>query len=219
MAGREPDEAQDGGRHEPLSGFVDEHRDEQSKDAKEETTSATRGDRILNYTEANEILTELKAFFPDWTTWVRALDNRDATLRVWIKSLMTQDKHHVLEVIDEYTSGKRKAPTSFEYERLIFAIVAAAREIRSSEFTKETQRETIKTWRDEQEEVKRRRSEYKPMQDRSMKIAAAQFAMNVEAVVTQSGRPRSQWTQADQSMYDEMAKEVIESFREREVMK
>ncbi len=173
----------------------------------------------MNYTEANEILSELKAFFPDWTTWVRSLDNRDATLRVWIKSLMTQDKHHVLDVIDEYTSGKRKAPTSYEYERLIFAIVSAAREIRSSEFTKDAQRETLKAWRDEQEEVKKRRSEYKPLQDRSMKIAAAQFAQNVEAVVTQTGRPRSQWTEDDQAMYDEMSKEVIDSFKKREVIK
>ena len=173
----------------------------------------------MNHTEANDILTELKVMFPDWTFWVRSLENRDATLRVWIKSLMTQDKHHVLDILDEYTSGKRKAPTSYEYERLIFNIVSAAREVRNSEYAKDTQCETLKTWRDEQEEVKKRRAEYKPLQDRSMKIAAAQFAMNVEALVTQTGRPRSQWTEDDRVSYDEMAKEVIESFRKREVMR
>ena len=173
----------------------------------------------MNHTEANDILTELKVMFPDWTFWVRSLENRDATLRVWIKSLMTQDKHHVLDILDEYTSGKRKAPTSYEYERLIFNIVSAAREVRNSEYAKDTQCETLKTWRDEQEEVKKRRAEYKPLQDRSMKIAAAQFAMNVEALVTQTGRPRSQWTEDDRVSYDEMAKEVIESFKKHEVMK
>lgn len=171
----------------------------------------------MNHTEANDILTELKVMFPDWTFWVRSLENRDATLRVWIKSLMSCDKHHVLDILDEYTSGKRKAPTSYEYERLIFNIVSAAREIRNSEYAKDTQRETLKTWKDEQEEVKKRRAEYKSIQDRSMKIAAAQFAQNVEAVVAQSGRPRSQWTDDDRASYDEMAKEVIDSFRKREV--
>jgi len=171
----------------------------------------------LNYTEANEVMSEIKTMFPDWTTWARGLPDVSATSRVWTKSLMTQDKHHVLDILDEYTSGKRKAPTSYEYERLIFNIVAAAREVRNSEYAKDTQRETLRTWKDEQEEVKKRRSEYKSIQDRSMKIAAAQFAQNVEAVVAQAGRPRSQWTEDDRASYDEMAKEVIESFRKREV--
>jgi hypothetical protein len=171
----------------------------------------------MNQAEATDILNELKQMFPDWATWARSLADTPGTARMWTKSLMTQDKHHVLDILDEYTSGKRKAPTSYEYERVIFNIVSAAREVRNSEYAKDTQRETLKTWKDQQEEVKKRRSEYKSIQDRSMKIAAAQFAQNVEAVVAQTGRPRSQWTEDDRVSYDEMAKEVIEDFKKREV--
>ena len=170
----------------------------------------------MNYTEANEILSELKAFFPDWTVWVRTLDNRDATLRVWIKSLMTQDKQHVLDIIDEYASGKRKAPTSYEYERLIFTIVAAARESAMKESEKESYRTELRTYREEQEAAKRRRAEYKPLQDRSMKQAASEYAMAVDQVISETGRPRSQWTPEDKARYDDLAGQVYDRFFLRE---
>jgi len=169
----------------------------------------------MNYTEANDILSELKAFFPEWTAWVRSLDNRDATLRVWIKSLMTQDKHHVLDVIDEYTSGKRKAPTSYEYERLIFTIVAAARESAMKESEKESYRTELRTYREEQESAKRRRAEYKPLQDRSMKSAAQEYAIAVERIISESGRPRSQWTAEDTAMYYQLADKIMDRFIKR----
>jgi hypothetical protein len=170
----------------------------------------------MNHTEATDILNELKIMFPDWTTWARSLPDVNATARVWTKALMGQDNHHVMDVIDEYINGKRKAPTSYEYERLIFNLVGAAREMRSLESTKEVQRETLQTWRDEQEQVKKRRGGYKSIQDRSMKIAAAQHAANADAVIARTGRPKSQWTIEDRVMYDEMAERVVETFKKRE---
>ena len=168
----------------------------------------------MNHTEANDVLEEIKAMFPDWTVWARSLPDVPATARVWTKSLMTQDKHDVLDVIDEYTTGKRKAPTSYEYERLIFGIVGAAREIRDKDSQRAQQQERIRSWRDEQDAAAKRRAEYKTIRDRGMGWAAKEFERLVNLRISETGRPRSQWTQDDDSWYREQMAEVVKQVGE-----
>ena len=168
----------------------------------------------MNQTEATDIMTELKAMFPDWTAWARALPDVPATARVWTKSLMTQDNHDVLDIIDEYTTGKRKAPTSYEYERLIFGIVAAAREIRDKDTQRSEQQQRIRSWHDEQDAAAKRRAEYKTIRDRGMGWAAKEFERLVNLRISETGRPRSQWTQDDDSWYREQMNEVVKQVGE-----
>ena len=168
----------------------------------------------MNQTEATDIMTELKAMFPDWTAWARALPDVPATARVWTKSLMTQDKHDVLDIIDEYTTGKRKAPTSYEYERLVFGIVAAAREIRDKDTQRSEQQQRIRSWHDEQDAAAKRRAEYKTIRDRGMGWAAKEFERLVNLRISETGRPRSQWTQDDDSWYRERMNEVVKQVGE-----
>jgi hypothetical protein len=168
----------------------------------------------MNHTEANDVLEEIKAMFPDWTVWARSLPDVPATARVWTKSLMTQDKHDVLDIIDEYTTGKRKAPTSYEYERLIFGIVAAAREIRDKDAQRSEQQQRIRSWHDEQDAAAKRRAEYKTIRDRGMGWAAKEFERLVNLRISDTGRPRSQWTQEDASWYSGQVKEVVRKVEE-----
>ena len=168
----------------------------------------------MNQTEASDIMAELKSMFPDWTAWARALPDLPATSRVWTKSLMTQDKHDVLDIIDDYTTGKRKAPTSYEYERLIFGIVAAAREIRDKDTQRSEQQQRIRSWHDEQDAAAKRRAEYKTIRDHGMGWAAKEFERLVNLRISETGRPRSQWTSDDDSWYREQMAEVVKQVGE-----
>ena len=165
----------------------------------------------MNHTEANDVLEEIKAMFPDWTVWARSLPDVPATARVWTKSLMTQDKRDVLDIIDEYTTGKRKAPTSYEYERLIFGIVAAAREIRDKDTQRSEQQQRIRSWHDEQDAAAKRRSSYKPS-NRNMMLAMVKFKNEVERIERLVMRSRGNWTKEDHELYRESCKEIEREF-------
>jgi len=168
----------------------------------------------MNQTEASDVLTELKAMFPDWTAWARALPDIPATSRIWTRSLMSADKCDVLDIIDEYATGKRKAPTSYEYERLIFGIVGAAREIRDKDAQRAQQQERIRSWHDEQDAAAKRRAEYKTIRDRGLGWAGKEFERLVNLRINDTGRPRSQWTKEDDSWYLEQVSEVVRKVEE-----
>ncbi len=165
----------------------------------------------MNKNEQVEILNELKAMFPDWERWVKDLPNYNATLRVWCRSLESVEKQHVVAILDEYLTGRRKVPTSYEYERLIFSIAAYARQLQSVEYAKDQNRETLAECVSAQE-IRKRRKSYKSFQDRNMNIAGAKFAALVEAI----GKPRSQWTEDDLQQYREQCDQVVKEFIEAE---
>jgi hypothetical protein len=168
----------------------------------------------LNKLEQVKVLDELKAMFPDWEKWVNQLERKQETLRVWCRALESVDHRDVLDIIDEYTTGKRKAPTSYEYERLIFGIVAAAREIRDKDTQRSEQQQRIRSWHDEQDAAAKRRSEYKTIRDRGMGWAAKEFERLVNLRISETGRPRSQWTSDDDSWYREQMAEVVKQVGE-----
>ena len=168
----------------------------------------------MNKLEQVKVLDELKAMFPDWEKWVNQLERKQETLRVWCRALESVDHRDVLDIIDEYTTGKRKAPTGYEYERLIFGIVAAAREIRDKDTQRSEQQQRIRSWHDEQDAAAKRRAEYKTIRDRGMGWAAKEFERLVNLRISDTGRPRSQWTQDDDSWYREQMAEVVKQVGE-----
>ena len=155
-------------------------------------------------------MTQLKAMFPDWHRWVNELPNKNASLRTWYASLESQDVNHVQVIIAEWQTGKRECPATYDYERLIFILVAAARELRSQDTRREMAQSNIKTWHQEAEEAQRRRAAYKPAVDRPMGDAMRRIKLAADAITT----PKSQWTDEEKVAYFRQVDEVVEDYRQ-----
>lgn len=162
----------------------------------------------MNKTEVTEIMAQLKAMFPDWQKWVNELPTKNESLRTWYASLETQDKPHVESVIRDWQSGKRKCPETYERERLIFILVAAARELRNADSAKEMARNAVKSYHQEAAEAAARRASYKPAMDRNMGNAMRQINQAADAI----GKPKSQWTDEDFATYFSQVDKITESY-------
>ena len=162
----------------------------------------------MNKTEAVSVMDALKIMFPEWHRWVLALPNKDACIRNWYAAVESQDKEHIDFIVDEWRTGKRACPATYDYERLIFILVAAARELRSQDVRRETAQSNLKTWHQEAEEAQRRRANYKPAVDRPMGNAMRQIKLAADAITT----PKSQWTDEEKIAYFRQVDEVVNQF-------
>lgn len=162
----------------------------------------------MNKTEATDIMTQLKAMFPDWQKWVHELPTKNESLRTWYASLETQEKKHVESVIRDWQSGKRKCPETYERERLIYILVAAARELRNAEYAREDARNATKSYHAQAAEAAARRAGYKSPMDKSLGSAIREINMIADSI----GKPKSQWTDEDLAQYFQQVDKITESY-------
>jgi len=162
----------------------------------------------MNKTEATEIMTQLKAMFPDWQKWVHELPTKNESLRMWYASLETQEQRHVESIVRDWQCGRRKCPETYERERLIYILVAAARELRSSEYAKDEARSATKSYHQQAAEAAARRAGYRSPVDRGLGVAIREINAIADAV----GKPKSQWTDDDTAEYFRQVDKLTESF-------
>ena len=167
----------------------------------------------MNKTEVYEVMKSLRVMFPEWNAWVNGLETKQRTLGVYADALESQDKHHVESIIQDWQSGKRKCPEAYERERLIYILVAAARDLRNSEYAKDEARSAVRSYHQEAAEAAKRRSEYNPIRVRGLGWASAAFASAVDAIVKLTGRPKSQWTDEDRAEYDRRADAILKEYQ------
>lgn len=162
----------------------------------------------MNRTEAIAVLDELKVFFPDWERWAKALPNKNGCLRNWCDALETQELSHINAIFAEWKSGKRQCPQTYDYERLIFILVAAARELRNADYAKEEARNATKSYHQQAAEAAARRAGYKSPIDKGLGSAIREINRIADSI----GKPKSQWTDEDTARYYEQVDKITESY-------
>lgn len=162
----------------------------------------------MNKTEACEVLDSLRVMFPDWFAWLSGLPTKAETLRLYTTSIETQEHGHVQRILSDWQTGKQKMPEGYQRERLVFILVAAARELRSQDTRRETAQANLKTWHQEAAEAERRRANYKPAIDRPMGNAMRRIKLAADAITT----PKSQWTDEEKIAYFRQVDEICQEY-------
>lgn len=168
----------------------------------------------MNKTEATEILDTLKAMFPGWRIWARGLPDPDATIRVWVQSLETASADAVHCVLSGFMNGTRKPPTDFQYESLVFGLVAAAREIETAEATRAANAESVARWKQEAAAAELARAESKGGRMQSAYLQAKQI---IDQLIAETGRPLSQWGDAEHEVYKRRLAAIVSKFETKEL--
>ncbi len=164
--------------------------------------------------ETYYVLARLKILFPQWAEWVAGLATKQETLRAWCGALLAVELGDCEEIMTQWQSGRKQAPASYDRERVVYLLVEAARHLRSQR-TSKAQSEQVRAECGDTQEIRKKRGEYKTVQDRAMRQAVVKFNLLADEIP----RPKSQWTEEDLRWYRERADEVVREFMKAEEAK
>jgi hypothetical protein len=130
-----------------------------------------------------------------------------------VESLESVSIRAVREVLRGYVTGSRKPPTDYQYETLVFGIVAAAREIEVADATRAANAESVARWKQEAAAAEMERANAKGRKMQTSYLRAKQI---IDRLVAETGRPLSQWGDADHEVYRRHLAAIVSDFERKE---
>ena len=146
--------------------------------------------------QANNVLKQLATLFPDWAVWAGGIRTPE-TKNAWQSALMSQEFGDVDAIIKDWQFGRKKAPEAFERERLVYTLVELARVAKNNRYAKLESERVRENATVTQEEIQRRRCEYRPIADSDKLMGEA---MRRKAACLPQV-PRAQWTRQQEIQY------------------
>lgn len=165
----------------------------------------------MNENQATKLIGQLAVLFPDWGDWYAQTVVAE-TENAWIAALRTQEYGDADQIVCDWQFGRRKAPETFERERVIYMLVEAARVIGNNRYAKLESERVRENAVPTVEQIRERRQAYQPLAARRDGMGNA---MRRILAAAPKSKPRWEWNVDEEIAYiDNLNKVAAEYAKE-----